>query len=113
MKKISFIIIIIISIFIINSLARSIYDLWNKQDLIVRAKQDLDREKEENQKIKSQLSLVGNEQFIEEEARNKLFLVKPGEQEVIIPQELQDADKLAKQNRDNAPNWKKWWNLFF
>ncbi|MCL5113916.1 MAG: septum formation initiator family protein [Patescibacteria group bacterium] len=113
MKKISFIIIIIISIFIINSLARSIYDLWKKQDLIVRAKQDLDKEKEENQKLKSQLSVVGNEQFIEEEARNKLFLAKPGEQEVIIPQELLDANKSAKQNKDNAPNWKKWWSLFF
>ncbi|MCL4419044.1 septum formation initiator family protein [Patescibacteria group bacterium] len=111
MKKISFIIIIIISIFIINSLARSIYDLWKKQDLIVRAKQDLDKEKEENQKLKSQLSLVGNEQFIEEEARNKLFLVKPGEQEVIVPQDL--LNKNSQKKPDNAPNWKKWWNLFF
>lgn len=112
MKKISFVVIIIISVFIINSLTRSIYDLWKKQDLIVRARQELSKEKEENQRLKSQLSLVGNDQFIEEEARNKLFLVKPGEQEVIIPKELQDADKSA-QNKDNAPNWKKWWNLFF
>ena len=92
---------------------RSIYDLWRKQDLLVRSKIELEKQKEENQRLKSQLSTVRKEDFVEKEARNKLFLVKPGEQEVIIPKELLDASKSAKPKRDNTPNWKKWWDLFF
>lgn len=113
MKKVLFLVVIVLSVIIINSLVRSIYDLWKKQDLVVRAKIELEKQKEENQRLKSQLSMVGNDEFIEKEARNKLFLVKPGEQEVIIPKELLDASKSAKPKIDNTPNWKKWWNLFF
>lgn len=100
------------SAIIINSLVRSIYDLWKKQDLLVRARLELQRQKKENQEIKSQLSRVDNEKFIEEEARNKLFLVKPGEQEVIIPKDLLSS-RSAKPKQDNIPNWRKWRDLFF
>jgi len=113
MKKVLFLVVIVLSAIIINSLVRSIYDLWKKQDLVVRAKIELEKQKEENQRLKSQLSVVGNDEFIEKEARNKLFLVKPGEQEVIIPKELLDASNSAQPKPDNTPNWKKWWNLFF
>jgi len=42
MKKILFITAVVASIFIINSLVRSIYDLWGKQDLITKAQKELD-----------------------------------------------------------------------
>lgn len=108
-----FLIIIVLSAVIINSLIRSIYDLWKKQDLVTQAKIELEKQKQENQRLKSQLSVVKEDQFIEKEARNQLFLVKPGEQEVIIPKEVLDASKSAKPKVDNTPNWKKWWDLFF
>ncbi len=111
MKKIIFIAIVILSIFIINSLIRSIYDLWSKQDLVLKTKQELQSEKEENQRLKSQLSVVGGNRFIEEEARNKLFLVKPEEEQVIIPKDLLNGNFEKKPY--NISNWKKWWNLFF
>lgn len=106
-------IILITSAIIINSLARSIYDLWKKQDLVTQAKIELEKEKQKNQELKSRLTVIGREEFIEKEIRNRLFMVKPGEQEVIIPRELLDASKSAQPKIDNAPNWKKWWELFF
>ncbi len=111
MRRVIFIAVLVASLIIINNLIRSIYSLWNKQDLIVKAKNDLTREKDENHELKSQLSIVGSKQFVEEEARNKLFFVKPGEQDVIVPQNL--LNKTSGEKPDNTPNWKKWWNLFF
>lgn len=68
---------IIVCILIINGLVHSIYDLWKKQDLVVSAKDELAKEKQKNQELKTQLVYVQSGEFVEEEARNKLFMVKP------------------------------------
>ena len=112
MKKILFIVSVVVSIFIINSLVRSIYDLWGKQDLITKAKIELDSEKRENKELKSKLSQAQSSKFVEEEARNKLLLVKPGEEQVILPQDLASSSDSAKK-KDMRPNFRKWWDLFF
>lgn len=111
MKKIIFIITIIVSILIINNLVHSIYDLWQKKDLIGKAQQELVRQKQENQKLKSRLSYVESKDFIEKEARDKLLLLKPGEEQVLILQNLIQEKEI--ESKDNTPNWKKWWELFF
>ncbi|MEK7534548.1 MAG: septum formation initiator family protein [Patescibacteria group bacterium] len=113
MKRIIFIVTILVSIVIINNLIRSIYDLWHKKDLIVKTQQDLIRQKQENNRLKSELSYVGSREFIEKEARNKLLLVKPGEQQVLIPQNLIKESKLSEKENKDEPNWRKWWELFF
>ncbi len=91
---------------------RSTYDIWKKKDLIVTAQAQLEAEKRENARLKAQLKSAQNSQFIEEEARNKLLLVKPGEQIVIIPHDLVSSDS-SKLKEDKRPNWQKWWDLFF
>jgi len=112
MKKAAFILIVLVLLFIINGLAHSIYDLWHKQDLLTSAQRQLSQEKLQNQKLKAGLSYVKTPQFIEEQAHNKLFLVKLGEQEVLISQTLQKQNQPQKQSQ-NIPNWQKWLNLFF
>jgi cell division protein FtsB len=109
-KKVAYIFTIIICLLIINGLVRSIFDLWNKQDLVVKAKEDLSHEKQKNQELKSQLSYVQSSEFIEEEARDKLFLVKPGESGVIVPEEL--IKKKEEKVIEIIPNYKQWINLF-
>lgn len=114
MKRIFYIIIFIVSLFIIKSLVTSIYTLWHKQDLIIQAKKDLEAEKKRNEELKNRLSLVQSERFIEEEARNKLFLSKPNEQEIIIPKNLlKITDSQDTKPPKEEPNWKKWLELFF
>lgn len=112
MKKAIFIVIVIVLLLIINSLVRSIFDLTTKRDLLTKAQKELEVEKVKNQKLKAELTFVKTEQFIEETAHNKLFLVKPGEQQVLISKDLilktQDQNK-----KENLPNWQKWFNLFF
>lgn len=110
MKKVLFIVIVVMLLIIINGLVRSIYDVWQKKDFVTQAQKELDFQKQANQRLKSQLSYVQTPEFIEKEARDKLFMVKKGEQKVLIPQE---SENLQKKQEDNDPNWKKWWNLFF
>lgn len=113
MKRIIFFASLIASIFIINNLVSSIYTLWNKQDLLVKAQKDLEKKKTENAELKKRVSKAQSQQFIEEEARNKLFLVKPGESRVMIPQELLGSESAKAKIEDTRSNWQKWWELFF
>jgi len=110
MRKIFFFAALIVGIIIINSLIRSIYNLLQKEDLVVSATQDLEEEKRLNSQLKEQLSYVKSDKFLEEEARNKLFLVKEGETEVLIPESL--IATASATPTPEPPNWKKWINLF-
>lgn len=112
MKKTVFILILITLLLIINSLAHSIFELWSKQDLLTNAQKELEFEKLKNQKLKAEFSYVKTDNFLEETAHNKLFLVKPGEQQVLISKDLISKNEASKQ-KDNLPNWQKWLNLFF
>lgn len=111
MKKIIFFTVLIISFFIINNLIHSIYDLWQKKDLIAKAELELIHQKQENKKLRSELSYAESREFIEKEARDKLLLLKPNEQQVLIPQDLNQKREI--ESKDNTANWKKWWDLFF
>lgn len=109
-KKVLFISSVVVCLIIIQNLVRNIYDLWNKQDLVIEAQTDLRKEKEENQKLKAKLLYVTSQEFIEKEARNKLLLVKSGESEIIVPKDL--ILKRAIKKEEILPNWKQWINLF-
>ena len=110
MKKILFFIIVIIFLFIISDLTRSIYDIWQKKDFVTDAQRELEHQKQENQRLKSQLSYSKTEEFIEKEARNKLFMVKKGEQRVLLSKEL---EQKVQDEKEKLPNWREWWDLFF
>ncbi|OGH09799.1 MAG: hypothetical protein A2152_00880 [Candidatus Levybacteria bacterium RBG_16_35_6] len=112
MKKIIYIATVIILLVIINNLTHSIYDLWHKQDLLTAAEKKLELEKERNKKLKAELSYVQSQQFIEEQARDKLFMSKPGEQDILIQKNLIAPEK-SKPKQDTRPNWQKWMELFF
>lgn len=110
MKKAIFILIVIVLLVVINGLIHSILDTYSKKDLLTTAQKELEAEKLKNSKLKSQLSFVQTNQFVEEEARNKLFLVKPGEQHVVISEDLLTK---TSQKPQNLPNWQQWLKLFF
>ncbi len=103
-------IVVIVLLLAINNLVHSIYDIWSKQDLLNQAQKELTKEENKNQKLKGELSYVQTQKFIEEEARNKLFLVKPGEQQVLIPNMASESSRTQEKQ---VPNWQQWLNLFF
>lgn len=113
-KKIVFFIIIIASVVIINNLVHSIYTLWQKKYLVENSRLEVEKQRSKNQELRNKLDEIGRPQFVEEEARNKLFLVKPGEQVVILSEKDLKATASSKPKpKDTRANWKKWWELFF
>ena len=110
MKKVLSILTLILCVVIINNLVTSIYSLWKKQDLFVQARITLGKEKKENEILKKQLSEVKKTEYIETQARNKLFMAKPNESEILIPQEQKAANA---KKRIKIQTWQKWVTLFF
>lgn len=90
---------------------------------VERIKEEIEREKvriakieAENRELEEAIALAKSSEFIEEEIRNKLGLVKSGEVVVVLPDE-ETLRKLAPEIREEEdilpdPNWKKWLKLF-
>lgn len=113
-KKIAFFLSIAILLFTINNLAHSIYSTWEKQDLIVKAQQELETAKLENQELRRELARVSKPEFVESEARDKLLLAKPGEGIIVIPTtQLIAIPSVIPTPPDTRPNYLKWWEVFF
>ena len=111
-KKIGFTVLVIVLLLIINGLLHSIYDLWQKQYLVTSAQNQLREEKLKNLKLKADLSYAQTQQFVDEEARNKLFMTKPGEQQVFISPDLLSNGKQTRVQKQ-IPNWQQWLKLFY
>ena len=114
LKRILFFAIVIAAFFILHNLAQSLYTVWQKRDLILEANRSLEREKKENQELKAKLIQAKDQSFVEEEARDKLFMAKPGEKIVLIPTPVVNASLSSKPKpQDTRPNWQKWQEVFF
>ncbi len=111
MKKTIVIVICLISIFIIHGLVRSIVTLWEKKEVFSAAQEELVRVKEENRRLKQQQKIVQNPTFLEEQARNKLFLVKTGEKIVLLPSQTPQKEQIKK--RQAVFPFMQWLQLFW
>lgn len=115
MKRVIFFAIVIVSLFVMQNMLRSIYALWQKRDLLVQRENELVRQKQEHARLTEKQRKVDSQGFIEAEARNKLFLQKSGESRVVVDKRLIDAVAGVKTEvkKDTRPNWQQWWELFF
>jgi cell division protein FtsB len=98
-----------------------VFGLGRQIVLALQAGQRLDRAAEEvnnlqqdNRVLKEKLSQTQKYNFIEQMARDKLNLVKPGETVVIIPEKAIDKVLSAqiKVEEVKLPNWQGWLKLF-
>lgn len=108
MKRIIYVIIILLAVASIINSIHSIYELFHKRDLLISAEKELDRQKQANIQLKNQLQKVSNDTFVEEEARNKLFFVKPGEHTVFIAKNLVITPTPEPKKRVEKSNWQQW-----
>ncbi len=112
MKRVLLFIVIAIGFVIIYNFFTSIYSLWHKKDVLIHAQNQLNVVQKQNRDLKRQLLQVKNPQFVEEQARDKLFLVKPGENTVLIPKNLLPTPIRMKTPIPSKPNWQKWLEIF-
>lgn len=112
MKKIFFFLALCIFVIIIIHLITSIYTLWHKQDVLTQAEKQLQKEQDQQKNLKKQLYVVEQPSFLEEEARNKLFMTKKGEGEVMIAQNVLSPAPVSTPQKDTRPYWQQWLAVF-
>lgn len=115
MKRLIYFIAILVGMYLIISLSKSLIDAWRRERRIEEAQETLSSEKKKFDELTLKKKEVESQEFIEKQAREKLLLGKPGESQVIIDQLLLEALEGTKsaETLDNRPNWQKWWDLFF
>lgn len=110
-KTVILLIIIVVLLLIIKNIVASIITLRQNSQIVTGLRQQEIAEKEKNRFLKQQLNHVTTSQFIEQTAREKLGMVKPGEHIVLAPPPINEHENPAPVEYE--PNWKKWWKLFF
>ena len=84
------ILIIVIGIVLIVSLSRSILKMFRAKDELRLAEQKIEELQEEAAGLTEKREFYQSEEFIEQEARNKLNMVKEGEIVVVLPSNLKE-----------------------
>lgn len=115
-KKIFYIAIVIIGVYLIINLGSNITSLWQRQKEVGITQQKLEILKKENKDLKAQSEYFQTPEFLERQAREKLGLVRPGEKQVIIEEGLlasmQAQPNASASGQGWSTNWGKWWKLF-
>ncbi|OGG04154.1 hypothetical protein A2Z33_03270 [Candidatus Gottesmanbacteria bacterium RBG_16_52_11] len=103
---------ILLNLLIIVSLTRSVWEVWQRRDIVTERKAELTVLEAENIKLKQALEEAQSREYIEREARNKLGMAKPGET-VILFERREASESAASGNPDRRTNWQRWVGLFF
>jgi cell division protein FtsB len=112
-KKPIQVLIIVIGIALIVSLSRSILKMFRAKDELRLAEQKIEELQKEAAILTEKKDFYQSEEFIEQEARNKLNMVKEGETVVVLPPNLKELlGEKENQPQILLPNWRQWLNLF-
>jgi cell division protein FtsB len=114
-KAISILLPLIGLVFVVQS-SYSIYQLVRKSDVLGERKKQLKQLEQTQEKLKKDLSNSYTPFFIEEEARNKLGLIKPGETLVYVEKDastsgMQEIEEVEGK-RGKKTVLEQWWDVF-
>ncbi len=105
---------VLITIFLITNSVRKILSFQSTVQQVSSEEAKLEKLRRENEDLKRELEYKKSQRFAEEEIRNKLGLVREGEEVFVIPRERdEDEYEAIRESRGNLPNWKKWQRLIF
>lgn len=104
-------ILLILSIILTVNIIRTFADLSRQESIIKEAEDRLQKAQEEKGNLQKNLAKVESQEYIEQEARNKLNLGKEGEVVLILPSVSPFSSPTPKPS-DTSPNWQKWVRLF-
>ena len=105
-------IIFLFSLGAIVTAPRSLYEMWQRRDLLQERQEVRDTLASKNEELKRELAQAQTPEYVEEVAREKLGLVKEGET-IILMSPRKDSGQANFATPDSVANWKKWWRLFF
>lgn len=107
---------IVVGILLSVTLVRNILVISSANQKIEKIKNEIADIESKNNHLKVQLEKTSREEFLEEQARNKLGLIREGEVVIVLPDEetlKQFSPKIPEEEVSLPdPNWKKWLKLF-
>lgn len=113
-KRIVSFLILIVGIGLIVNLSRDILRLLKAGDRVRQTQLQVEELEKRHLEFEELKKYYQSEEFIEEQARNKLNLVREGETIVILPPNVGElVGWEEKENPQEIPNWRKWFKLFF
>ncbi|MBI2029492.1 septum formation initiator family protein [Candidatus Gottesmanbacteria bacterium] len=102
---------LILGVFLVISLVRSIADLWQKGSLFEKEEQRFAKARLDHEQLLSEYDKIQSPQYVEQQARDKLGLTKEGEVVVVLPQkpEAKPPNIIdAKVELSSLPIWRQW-----
>lgn len=100
-----------VSLVLCLSAGSTIAHLWARRGVVREREQELLGLQKENRDLEGSLKEAQGEAYVERIARDKLGMVRDGETIVIMPDREPNTENGEKGKA--APNWKKWWQLFY
>ncbi len=110
MKKVIYSIIIILCLASITRSVQEISAILQKKSIITQAEQKQTALSQRNTSLKQQIVRTQGPDYIQEEARNKLFLSLPNETRVLVPSQTNQTSEVSTQTI--LPNWQQWLKSF-
>jgi cell division protein FtsB len=105
--------IIIVGVGLIVNLSRNIIKLLKSAEEMKLAEQRIEKLEKEAQNLAQKKEFYESEAFVEQEARDKLNMVKEGETMVVLPPNIKEV-LGEKENLPSTPQpcWRQWLDLF-
>ena len=115
MKKNKGLIRAIVGLVILYSLyvvGKTLYQSYLVRKEVSDLKSSLTQMQESNKQLGQQIVYYQSASYREKIARERMGLMKPGEEVIVIlPEEKKQV--AEKDPEDGLPNYQKWWNFFF
>ena len=108
-----------ILVFIIYKLSDQVYRQKQVDDEVALLENEISKLSSENEDLDELINYLKSNDFKEREAKDKLNLIKEGEELVLVKEneaEIQDDQKEEESNTEivvNRPNYYYWWHYFF
>lgn len=106
-------VIVLISFYLIVNTSRKVWQLWESQSAVDVAELELKQAYDEQAKLEKSLAYQQTDAYVEEQARERLNLVKPEETVVLMPKSIPKIVYYTEKTPEAQEwNWEKWLKRF-
>ena len=115
MGKIGGVGLIVLGVWAVLNLGRTTFDIYKKSQRLQELRDRVEGIEEEQTGLGERLEFVQSPEFVEQEARDKLSMLKPGEHVVLVPSESEDdghGEDSVLGIRVRGAVWREWIKLF-
>lgn len=125
LSKLKYIVLSVLLVLATYNITKTTLEVYKNSRRLDELKSEAEAKREENKELKKELSFKETSEFIEQEARNKLNLVKPGEKVLITNGDVKGSSVedvgvgsslelgTGAQTDIYMSNAQKWFKLFF